>query len=1073
MSSYIAILGHNEALYPGAWCVYNALKPEECTSDTLIGAIAFNKNPILENKCKFVPTEENLNNLNSEIKSLGDLKEKIKGIGKTLFKYKDSRERISRLKTFVEDETFKKLQNFRVNENNIEELNGILRDIDGKCFLDLKRLTPSDSVKEKIGKLGENGEGLTPQEKKSLIDELRDLNILDGGGDIKNDPSIIHLGKLNSLENLEQLKNMTMLNIGSKYKIGEAKFDIFTRPDEVGKVSDLIGSSEFPGGECTLYFTDGKGNYQKYAEIKLESSTIGYYVYENKTANEVDVKSSKADSTVDSSKTADRLGKTKAPYILVRKGDYWYVHEKSTDNKIGQFVSAQSGDPLAFSNYTTFESRLSAVALGGPIYLQFEKGKSYPEGIECEFTDSRATRKLVKFNEYGIPEGSKLPKIGSYMKIIKRRYKTATPQVKENEEPVFSKEDFQVNPAYKEVQKLSDDEKLSDVEKELPQEEKASEEEPVFSEEDFQVNLAYKEVQKPSDDEKLSDVEKELPQDEKASEREIKSFNRIMKGYEEFVEDYNRITSFGETFKINMENTISEIGYSVEEWEKGFNPGDKLKQVENGIGLKALLSRYLEAADVFAPYADAGYVSTCKSTREVLEGGLDTNEEMEGAKEHNIIEASISTMYTLLLDTLQKFNRVLLNRGYMSKIRSQKEKDLVTKVNTWIGKYNAFADNCQKMFNNSKRISPEDFKKMSQEALGEDCSDIWLNRKDDIVVREIEKIDIIESLSCLYNLENRYMEFLPKNHKAEYQSALKGIWEELNVVIDEIDYRIKFNRNYEEYLDKVDTLIERIYVLINKILRYMKNAMAILKAKANEDTQENNEGSVPKKKKSGVSSKIKRTLGEVFSKKKKSKREEEPKLDAYLEIKEDNQEEINKKIKGFFEEVAKNYFGPKGKFDQVQLYNTVNTNMKLDRLYKEALLKSLSSSNLLRCSGGGDTDDEKEKRAALGVLFVSMAYLKPKEVVDACDGLKVGGIKYTSGNKDDFIEKASTVRKVIKNAAKGNVSGEALIKQIKNKANDEFRYFIKRGGTTLIMSNFDKKIGVIAKVKAKFARMKK
>lgn len=1024
MSSYIAILGHNEALYPGAWCVYNAVKPEECTSDTLIGAIAFNKNPILENQRKFVPTKKNLNNLNNEIGSLGDLKKEIEGIDKTLFKNESGQHRILRLKTFVNNGIFKKLQKFEVNENNIGELNDILRNIHVGYFLDLKRLTPSDSVKEKIGKLGENGGGLTPQERKSLIDELSDLNITDGDSNLENNPSIIHLGKLSSLENLAQLKNMMMPNIGSKYKIGETEFDIFIRSDEVDDVSKLIGSSEFPGGECTLYFADGKGNYQKYAEIKLKSSTIGYSVDENKTPNEVDVKSSKADSTVDSSKTTDQSEKTKAPYILVRKGDYWYVHEKSTNNKIGQFVFAESGDPQAASDYRTFESNLSAGALGSPIYLQFEKGKSYPEGIECEFTDSRATRKLVKFNKYGIPEGSKLPKIEVYMNKIKGRYKTRTPQIKENEEPVFS-------------------------------------------EEDFQVNQAYKEVQKPSDDEKPSDVEKELPQDEKASEREIKSFNRIMKGYEEFVEDYNGIlknTSLGETFKINMEDTISEIGYSVEEWEKGFNPGDKLRQVENDIGLKALLNRYLEAADVFAPYADNYYVSKCKSTREILEGGLGTNEEREGAKEHDIIKNSISGMYKLLLDTLQKFNRVLLNRGYMSGGRSQKEKDLVTKVNTWIKKYNAFADNCRIFFSDSQRILSEDFKKMSQEALGKDCSDIWLNRKDGILVYETEKINIIDALRCLYNLENRYMEFLPKNHKAEYQSALEGIWKELNVVIDEIDYRIKSNRDYEEYLDKVDTLIERIHVLINKIFRYMKNALAILKAKADEYTE---------KKKSGVGSKIKHTLGEVFSKKKKSKPEEEPKLDAYLEIKEDNQEEINKKIKRFFEEVANDYFGPKGKFEQVYLYNTVNTNTELDRLYKEALLKSLSRSNLLRCSGGGDDDNEKEKRAALGVLFVSMAYLKPKEVADACDGLKAGGIRDTSGNKDDFIIKASTVRKVIKNAAKGNVSGEALIKQIKNKANAEFRYFIKRGGTTLIMSNFDKKIGVIAKVKAKFARMKK
>ena len=143
--------------------------------------------------------------------------------------------------------------------------------------------------------------------------------------------------------------------------------------------------------------------------------------------------------------------------------------------------------------------------------------------------------------------------------------------------------------------------------------------------------------------------------------------------------------------------------------------------------------------------------------------------------------------------------------------------------------------------------------------------------------------------------------------------------------------------------------------------------------------------------------------------------------------------------------------------------------------FKGSLNVALTSSKLTKSWGVGNNDEDKKRRAAMGVLFVSMAHLPggSESIVDACDGLKKGGLK---GTGDDFVGHASKIRKFIKQSALKGITGDALVKELKSASNikEDCEYFIKNPSTSISEISDKLKSGGLAKLgrKAKKAAKK-
>lgn len=105
----------------------------------------------------------------------------------------------------------------------------------------------------------------------------------------------------------------------------------------------------------------------------------------------------------------------------------------------------------------------------------------------------------------------------------------------------------------------------------------------------------------------------------------------------------------------------------------------------------------------------------------------------------------------------------------------------------------------------------------------------------------------------------------------------------------------------------------------------------------------------------------------------------------------------------------------------------------------------------------GNYNEKKRRLYAMGVILISMAYLPggSESILNACDGLKIGGIKATGG--DDVITNASKVRKEIKKLALKGATGDELVKKLKSSnAKTNLEGLIDINALKQIMSKFGK-----------------
>lgn len=187
---------------------------------------------------------------------------------------------------------------------------------------------------------------------------------------------------------------------------------------------------------------------------------------------------------------------------------------------------------------------------------------------------------------------------------------------------------------------------------------------------------------------------------------------------------------------------------------------------------------------------------------------------------------------------------------------------------------------------------------------------------------------------------------------------------------------------------------------------------------------------------------------------------EKPDLKEYIKLEKDtdNTFDINKtletdnsqKVKACFKNAIGKFIKSNGelvesfKFESIKSINDCFNNVG-DKKFIKALKKALSRKSDLEEWGQTNisTDVSSIMRAAMGVLFISMAYLdSPKDVAAACDGLKDGGLKGKQ-NSNDFVKNGSEVRKAIKDAARGGFLGEKIINLLQStKVKDPFSFFI-------------------------------
>lgn len=367
-------------------------------------------------------------------------------------------------------------------------------------------------------------------------------------------------------------------------------------------------------------------------------------------------------------------------------------------------------------------------------------------------------------------------------------------------------------------------------------------------------------------------------------------------------------------------------------------------------------------------------------------------------------------------------------------------KQLVKVVN----RYNEFLENYKKFAKKNKNSLEEIVKSVFPDEIDQYHLDkIVVDQHKEFKIDKSELDDKEKIAEKWKKLSDRLVSYVPVSNTFEYIQIFDGI-----------NRRVSTTEDFK-------TLMNEYNLLAKKILHYMEGVLARLNSTASE----------------GI---VGRTLKAMTKGDEESQEQKPRNLENDLTIRKDENgkfidpapEEVDTgDIFTAFKKAAK-YFKEGSECDITKIQELVGYFSGI-KGFKSAIGSALNDShnvswgptNFGRNENGpiGNYNEKKRRLYAMGVILISMAYLPggSESILNACDGLKQGGLK---GTGNDFIGHASKVRKEIKKLALEGATGDKLVNKLKSSnAKTSLEGLIDINALKQIMSKF----GKLAKLKRK------
>ena len=389
-------------------------------------------------------------------------------------------------------------------------------------------------------------------------------------------------------------------------------------------------------------------------------------------------------------------------------------------------------------------------------------------------------------------------------------------------------------------------------------------------------------------------------------------------------------------------------------------------------------------------------------------------------------------------------SKAVIVQGADKKVTKEDVKKQLLKVTN---RYNEFLKNYKKFAKKNKHSLKEIVKNVLPNGSE---NENWCNKgKYDEI--KFEGLNSMSDLQIAWDnfMKDNLLGWLSGARRSEFGYIFKDISEKLEALDDE-----RSADNRESIDDKKLEVMQAYDILARKILRYMQAVLARLNSTASE-------GIVGRTLKA-------MTKGDEETPEQEEAQEQKPRnLEEAFIIEEETDDEgkkelvytNNSQVSKAFENAAK-YFKEGSECDITKNQELVGyfSGIKGFKIAISSALKStsLGAWSLYRKNAAGEkVKISSSRHSAMGVILISMAYLPggSESILNACDGLKIGGIKATGG--DDVITNASNVRKEIKKLALKGATGDKLVNKLKiSNASKELGQLIDINALKQIMSKF-------------------
>lgn len=364
------------------------------------------------------------------------------------------------------------------------------------------------------------------------------------------------------------------------------------------------------------------------------------------------------------------------------------------------------------------------------------------------------------------------------------------------------------------------------------------------------------------------------------------------------------------------------------------------------------------------------------------------------------------------------------------------EEDVAKQLVKVVNRYNEFLENYKKFAKKNKNSLEEIVKSVFPDKNDQYHWDKRVVDQHEEFKIDKSELDDKEKIAEKWKkLSNRLVSYVPVSNTFKYIQIFDGI-----------NRRVSTTEDFE-------TLMNEYNLPAKKILRYMEAVLARLNSTASE----------------GI---VGRTLKAMTKDDEESQEQKPRNLEEAFIIGEETDDEgkkelvytNNSQVSKAFEKAAKYFKNNKGD----EKYG-MNENQELVgyfsgiKGFKSAISSALKSTSLgawslyRKDADGEKAETSSSRYSAMGVILISMAYLPggSESILNACDGLKIGGIKATGG--DDVITNASKVRKEIKKLALKGATGDKLVNKLKiSNAKTSLECLIDINALKQIMSKFGK-----------------
>ena len=394
-------------------------------------------------------------------------------------------------------------------------------------------------------------------------------------------------------------------------------------------------------------------------------------------------------------------------------------------------------------------------------------------------------------------------------------------------------------------------------------------------------------------------------------------------------------------------------------------------------------------------------------------------------------------------------SKAVIVQGADKKVTKEDVKNRLLKVTD---RYNRFLENYKKFAKKNKHSLKEILKSVLPEAAGR--ASWYGGGKDKEFDSKSYKLDDIGGLQEAWDdfTVHKLLNWLSGDKRIEFEGIFTGISKALGGQGLTDDKKLEIMQLYD--------------VSAERILRYMQAVLARLNSTASEGIvgralkamTKDDEGT---REQEGAQEQKPRNLEEAFHMKKETDDE------GKKELKDINSSQVSKafqKAAEYFKEDSKDSKDSKyiSKYDITRNKGLVDCFSGIKR-FQSAISSALKSTSLgawsqsRKGANGEEIMNSSTRHSAMGVILISMAYLPggSESILNACDGLKIGGIKATGG--DDVITNASKVRKEIKKLALKGATGDKLVNKLKSSnAKTNLEGLIDINALKQIMSKFGK-----------------